>query len=332
MSETNRQWLFVKRPAGPPDASCFSLVERPLTPLAEGHIRVRLHYLSVDPYMRGRMDDVRSYAPPQALNEVMQGGGVGEIVETRNPKFKVGDKLFGGFGWQTFADSDGRGVRRVDDSVIKLSAYLGPVGMPGVTAWFGLNKIIEPRAGETIVVSAASGAVGSVVGQLAKAKGCRVVGIAGGPAKCRLVTEGYGFDACIDYRSPDFAEMLRAATPDRIDGVFENVGGKVLDSSLARMNAFGRIAVCGLISGYNGEPMLINNFRSILVNRLKVQGFIISEQPAIWGEALGELAAGVASSAIRYHETVAEGIEATPEALFGLLSGRNLGKQVVKLI
>jgi len=332
MTDLKNQWLFVKRPDPQADSSCFRLVETALEPLVDGHIRVRLHYLSVDPYMRGRLDDVRSYAPPQPLGQVMEGGGVGEVVESRHPKFKVGDKVLGYFGWQTIADSDGRGVRRVDDSIVRLPAYLGAVGMPGVTAWYGINKVIEPREGETIVVSAASGAVGSVAGQLAKAKGCRVIGIAGGPDKCRMVTEGYSFDDCIDYRAPDFAEQLRAATPDRIDGLFENVGGRILDQSLSRMNALGRIAVCGLISGYSGESIPINNFRSILINRLKVQGFIISEQPGIWAEALAELAEGVATQRIRYHESIAEGIESTPEAFFGLLSGRNIGKQIVRVI
>jgi NADPH-dependent curcumin reductase CurA len=332
MTDINKQWLFVKRPDPVADASCFRLLERGLEPLAEGFFRVRLHFLSVDPYMRGRLDDARSYAAPQALDEVMGGSGVGEVIETRHPKFKIGDKVLGMFGWQTIADSDGRGVRRVDDSVIPLTAYLGVVGMPGVTAWYGINKVIEPREGETIVVSAASGAVGSVAGQLAKAKGCRVIGIAGGETKCRMVTEGFGFDHCVDYRVEAFAANFRDATPNRIDGVFENVGGRVLDQSLARMNAFGRIAVCGLIAGYSGEPMPINNFRSILVNRLKVRGFIISEQPEVWAEALAELAEGVASQRIRYRESIASGIESTPDALFGLLAGRNLGKQIVRVI
>jgi NADPH-dependent curcumin reductase CurA len=332
MPTQTRQWLFVKRPSGQPTADSFRLVDAPIAPLADGHIRVQLHYLSVDPYMRGRMDDVRSYAPPQALDEVMQGGGVGEVIESRNPKFKVGDKVFGGFGWQTIADSDGRGLRRVDDSRIPLSAYLGVVGMPGVTAWFGIHRIIEPKAGETVLVTAASGAVGSVAGQLAQALGARAVGVAGGPEKCAVVRDAYGFETCLDYRAPDLAEALRAATPQRIDGVFENVGGAVLDLTLARMNAFGRIAVCGLIAGYSGESMPINNFRSILVNRLKIQGFIISEQPSIWAQALGELGDAVASGRLKYRESVAHGIEATPEALIGLLHGRNLGKQVVKVI
>jgi len=206
------------------------------------------------------------------------------------------------------------------------------VGMPGVTAWFGINRIIEPKAGETVLITAASGAVGSVAGQLAQALGARAIGVAGGPEKCAVVRDQYGFETCLDYRAPDLAEALRAATPQRIDGVFENVGGAVLDLTLARMNAFGRIAVCGLIAGYSGESMPINNFRSILVNRLKIQGFIISEQPSIWAQALGELGDAVASGRLKYRESVAQGIESTPEALIGLLRGRNLGKQVVKVM
>ncbi len=332
MTEKNLQWLFVKRPEAEARSDCFRLVEAPLIPLADGHLRVRLHYLSVDPYMRGRLDDVRSYAPPQALNTVMQGGGVGEVVESRHPKFKIGDKVVGGFGWQLFADSDGRGLRRIDDRQIPIQAYLGAVGMPGVTAWYGMKHIIEPKAGETILVSAASGAVGSIAGQLAKSAGCRVIGIAGGAEKCRVVVEEFGFDACLDYRAADFGTRLREASPNRLDGVFENVGGEILDRALARMNAFGRIAVCGLIAGYSGEPMPINNFRSILVNRLKVQGFIISEQPGVWAEALAGLGEQVAQGRLRYRESIAQGIESTPEAFLGLLKGRNLGKQLVKVV
>ena len=332
MSDKNLQWLFVRRPEGEPRVDSFRLVETPLDALPDGQIRVRLHYLSVDPYMRGRMDDVRSYAPPQPLDEVMQGGGVGEVVESRHPKFKVGDQVVGGFGWQLYADSDGRGVRRTDATRRPLPASRGGVRTPRVTAWSGVNRNSAPKAGETVLISAASGAVGSVAGQLAKAAGCRVIGVAGGPEKCRIVVDEFGFDACLDYRAPDFAMRLREATPSRIDGVFENVGGAVLDSALARMNAFGRIAVCGLISGYSGESMPINNFRSILVNRLKVQGFIISEQPTIWAEALTELAERVATGRLRYRESIAQGIEATPEALIGLLTGRNLGKQIVRVI
>jgi NADPH-dependent curcumin reductase CurA len=204
--------------------------------------------------------------------------------------------------------------------------------MPGVTAWIGLNEIIQPKAGETVVVSAASGAVGSVVGQLAKAKGCRVVGVAGGPEKCAIVTDEFGFDACVDYKAGNLASDLKAAAPDGFDGNFENVGGEVFDTILSQMNGFGRIAVCGLISGYDGRGMQINNIRSILVNRLLVRGFIVSEHPALWPGALTELENAVADGRLRYRESVAQGLESAPEAFLGLLRGRNVGKQVVKLI
>jgi NADPH-dependent curcumin reductase CurA len=269
---------------------------------------------------------------PQALNEVMQGGTVGEVVASNNPDFRVGDKVVGRLGWQLFAKSDGTGLGKVDTTRVPLSVYLGAVGMPGVTAWWGVNGIIEPKAGETVVVSAASGAVGAVAGQLAKFKGCRVVGVAGGPRKCQAVVEEFGFDACVDYKAGNLAGDLAAATPDGVDGYFENVGGVVLDAVLARMNGFGRIAVCGLIASYSGEPIPVNNFRSVLINRLKIQGFIISEHPAIWPEALAELGTLVGDGRMKYRETVSQGIETAPEAFIGLLQGRNFGKQLVKLV
>ena len=328
----NKQWLLASRPQGEPTLANFRLVETPVPTIGDGEVLVRNHYMSLDPYMRGRMDDAKSYAQPQPLDAVMQGGSVGEVIESRNPAFKVGDKVVGGYGWQEYGKSNGAELRKVDDSQVPLSAYLGAVGMPGVTAWVGLNMIIAPKAGETVVVSAASGAVGAVVGQLAKAQGARVVGVAGGAEKCRIVVEEFGFDACVDYKAGNLRGDLKAATPNGIDGNFENVGGEVMDAVLARMNGFGRIAVCGLISGYNGQPTPVTNFRSILVNRLKVQGFIVSQHMDLWPHALSELGALVASGRLKYRETVAQGIEAAPEAFFGLLKGRNLGKQLVKLI
>jgi NADPH-dependent curcumin reductase CurA len=329
---TNKQWLLASRPSGEAVAENFRLVETPLPELGDGEFLVRNHYMSLDPYMRMRMNDSKSYAAPQALDTVMVGGTAGEVVETRNPAFSVGEKVVTNLGWQQYGKTDGTGVRKVDTSKVPLSAYLGVVGMPGVTAWWGTNGIIEPKAGETFVVSAASGAVGAVAGQLAKLKGCRVVGVAGGPQKCRAVVDEFGFDVCIDYKAGQLEADLAAATPDGIDGYFDNVGGVVLDAVLARMNAFGRIAVCGLISGYSGEAMPVNNYRSVLVNRLKLQGFIISEQPQAWPPALKELAELVGSGQMKYRETVAQGIEAAPQAFLGLLKGRNFGKQLVKLI
>src|ERR1700712_5022652 len=245
MPQINRQLVLASRPQGAVTPDNFKLVETPLAPLADGEFRVRNHFLSLDPYMRGRMNDSKSYAAPQPLNEVMIGGTVGEVTESKNPKFAVGDKLVAMFGWQEYGTSNGAGVQKVDDTKVPLSAYLGPVGMPGVTAWYGLNRICAPKPGETVAVSAASGAVGTVVGQLAKRHGCRVVGIAGGEEKCRFVTDELGFDAWVDYKAGNLADDLAAAVPSGIDCYFDNVGGAVLDAVMAQMNAFGRIAICG---------------------------------------------------------------------------------------
>ena len=335
----NQQILLASRPAGEPTVDNFRLVEVPLQALAEGQVLVRHHYLSLDPYMRGRMNEGRSYAAPQPLDAVMIGGTVGEVVESRHPGFAAGDKVVGMGGWQQYSVVDAVQpgmLRKVDTTHVPLSAYLGAVGMPGVTAWVGLTQIIEPKAGETVVVDAASGAVGGVVGQLAKARGCRVVGIAGGPDKCRHVVEDLGFDACIDHRAHgDLKSMLRAlkeAAPAGIDGHFENVGGHILDAVMLRMNAFGRIAFCGMIAGYNGEPIPMANPSLILVSRLKLQGFIVSEHMNLWPQALKELGTMVATGKLKYRETVAEGLAAAPEAFLGLLKGRNFGKQLVKLV
>lgn len=330
MPEANRRIVLARRPKGAVSPDDFRLEEAPLPTIGEGQVLVRNRFLSLDPYMRGRMDDAKSYAVAQKLDEVMIGGTAGEVVESRHPDFAVGDPVVGMLGWQLYGISDGTGLRKVDTSRIPLSAYLGVVGMPGVTAWYGLNRI-GPKPGETIVVSAASGAVGSVVGQLAKAAGCRVVGIAGGPQKCAIVTNEYSFDACVDYKAGRLYEDLRAATPDGVDGLFENVGGEPLDATLRRMNAFGRVAVCGLISGYSGQPMPVTQFRSVLVNRLRVEGFIISDHLDLWPTALGELARRVADGSLRYRETIARGLENAPEAFIGLLAGRNVGKQLVAL-
>ncbi|MGN6319036.1 NADP-dependent oxidoreductase [Trinickia sp.] len=331
MTQMNRRILLASRPQGPISSDNFKLEAAPLAPLAEGQFRVRNLYLSIDPYMRGRMSDAKSYAQPQALGEVMLGGAVGEVVESKHRGFAAGDKVTGMFGWQEYAISDGAGVRKVDDSIVPLTAYLGVAGMPGVTAWYGLNKIIAPRAGQTVVVSAASGAVGSVVGQLAKLAGCRAVGIAGGERKCRYVVDELGFDGCVDYKGGNLYRDLKAATPDGVDGYFENVGGEVLDATLARMNPFGRIAVCGMIAGYDGQPVPMKQPSIILTMRLLVQGFIVTEHLDVWPEALSTLATLVAQKKLHYRESIVEGLEQAPEALMGLLQGKNFGKQIVKI-
>lgn len=331
MPVLNRRVVLAARPKGTVLPDCFRIEEQDLEGPNEGQVLVRNHYMSLDPYMRGRMDDLKSYAAPQALDETMQGGTVGVVEQSRHPRFAEGDTVVGMLGWQLYALSDGRGLQKVDASRIPMSAFLGVMGMPGATAWFGLNRIIAPRSGETLVVSAASGAVGAVVGQLAKAQGCRVVGIAGGAEKCTIVVDEFGFDACVDYKAGSLHEQLAQATPEGIDGNFENVGGAVLDAVLRRMNGFGRVAVCGLIAGYNGEDIALRNTRSILVNRLKVQGFIISEHLEVWPQAHAEIAAAIENKTMKYRETIAEGLESAPEAFIGLLKGRNLGKQLVRL-
>lgn len=338
MSVLNRQLVLASRPEAEPTAANFRLVEQSLPPLADGEVLVQHRFLSLDPYMRGRMNEGRSYAAPQPLDAVMIGGTAGEVLESRHPRFAPGDAVVGMGGWQTHAivrGNDPGALRKVDTSRVPLSAYLGAVGMPGVTAWYGLTQICAPKAGETVVVSAASGAVGSAVGQLAKARGCRAVGIAGGADKCAYVVEELGFDACIDYKAQaddrSLHRALKAAAPDGIDCCFENVGGRILDAVMARMNAFGRIALCGMIAGYNGEPISMANPSLILMSRLKLQGFIVSEHMELWPQALQELAERVGAGSLRYRETIAEGLDSAPQAFIGLLKGRNFGKQLVRL-
>lgn len=328
---TYKKIVLASRPQGQVSPDNFRLEEAPVPAIIDGQILIRNHYLSLDPYMRMRMEDVKSYAAPQEIGAVMVGGTVGEVVESKNPKFAVGDKVIGMMGWAEMGVSDGVGLRRVKDGPIPLSAYLGSVGMPGMTAWYGLTQIMQPKSGETIVVSAASGAVGSVVGQLARARGCRAVGIAGGPEKCAYVVDELGFDACVDYKAGNLQADLKAATPNGIDAVFENVGGEIFDACVARMNPFGRIALCGLIAGYDGEPMALNNLRNVLTMRLSMRGFIVSEHPEFWPQGLQELGELVASGKLKFRESVADGLAAAPEAFIGLLKGRNFGKQLVKL-
>jgi hypothetical protein len=330
---TNMQVLLASRPSGWVKEENFKIVSTAIPVPAAGQILVRNHYLSLDPYMRGRMNDVKSYAAKQEIDQVMVGGTVGEVIESNNPKFKTGDIVVGMYGWQQYGCSDGTGVNKVDVSRVPMSAYLGVIGMPGVTAWIGLLDICQPKAGETVVVSAASGAVGSAVGQIAKLKGCRAVGIAGGKAKCDYVVKELGFDACVDYKAGRLSQDLKAAAPDGVDCYFENVGGEILDAVLQRTNAFSRIAVCGLISQYNAtEPYGVRTFQAILVNRIKVQGFIVSDRLHLWPQAMTDLAGWVASGKLKYRETVAQGLENAPKAFIGLLQGQNFGKQLVKLV
>ncbi len=339
----NSKIILDTRPAGEASASNFKLLTEPTAALAANQVLVRHHYMSLDPYMRGRMNDGKSYAQPQPLGKTMQGGTAGEVVESTSDKFKVGDKVVGMGGWQEYSVVDVSqpgALKKVDTTHVPLSHYLGAVGMPGVTAYYGLVGIIQPKADqstpETMVVSAASGAVGSAFGALAKARGCRTVGIAGGPDKCAYVVNELGFDACIDYKThsdaASLSKALKGACPNGIDGYFENVGGMVLDAVLPRMNQFGRIAVCGMIAGYDGAPLPLANPSLILISRLKIEGFIVSEHMEFWPPALAELGALVGSGKLRPRESVAQGIASAPEAFLGLLRGKNFGKQLVKLI
>ena len=335
----NQQILLDNRPTGEAVASNFKLTSADTPALKDGEVLVRHHFLSLDPYMRGRMNDSKGYTAPQALGQVMIGGTVGEVVESASPKFAVGDKVVGMGGWQQYsvANADQVGaLRKVDTTHVPLSHYLGAVGMPGVTAYYGLVKIIEAKAGQTVVVSAATGAVGSAFAALARARGCRTVGIAGGPDKCKYAVDELGFDACIDYKlhtdAATLSKAINAECLNGIDGYFENVGGMVLDAVLPLMNAFGRIALCGMIAGYNGKPVPMTYPALILMSRLRIQGFIVSEHMEVWPEALKELGMLVGTGKLKPRESVAQGIEAAPEAFLGLLKGKNFGKQIVKLV
>ena len=335
----NQQIVLDNRPHGEAVASNFKLVAVDTPELKDGEVLVRHHFLSLDPYMRGRMNESKSYAASQALGEVMIGGTVGEVAESKHPKYAVGDKVVGMGGWQEYsvvnAEQPGA-LRKVDTAHVPLSHYLGAVGMPGVTAWYGLVKIIAPKAGDTVVVSAATGAVGSAFAALAKARGCRAVGIAGGADKCKYAVDELGFDACIDYKQHSdvkaMSKALKEACPNGIDGYFENVGGWIMDAVMLRMNAFSRIALCGMIAGYDGAPLPMANPALMLINRMKVEGFIVSEHMEVWPEALKELGTLVGTGKLRPRETIAHGIAAAPEAFLGLLKGKNFGKQLVKLI
>jgi NADPH-dependent curcumin reductase CurA len=330
----HRQVRLRARPDGYPRESDFELVEAPVEAPGPGQLLVRGVYLSVDPYMRGRMSAAPSYVPPVALGAVMEGGVVGEVVRSSHPKFAAGDVVEGRFGWQEYAVSDGKGVRKVDPALAPISTALGVCGMPGLTAYFGLLEVGQPKAGETVVVSSAAGAVGGVVGQIAKMHGCRAVGIAGSRAKVDYLVRELGYDAGIDYRAePDLDAALAAACPAGIDVYFDNVGGRITEAVSRHVNPFARFAVCGLISQYNlAEPELApRNERFVLVNRVRIQGFLVFDFAARYREGLAQLGAWVREGRLKYREDVVEGLERAPAALIGLLQGQNFGKMLVRL-
>ena len=329
----NKRIVLASRPIGWVSEDNFRFEDAPLPHPGDGEVLVKNLWLSLDPYMRGRMNDVKSYVPPVQIGAVMEGQTVGEVIESRHPGYKPGDKVLTRLGWQLYGCVRGDGeINKVDGDRAPLSYYVGVLGMPGLTAWFGLKEIGQPKPGETVVVSAASGAVGSVVGQLAKIRGCRAVGIAGGPAKCDYVVRELGFDACVDYKAGNLQRDLKEACPKGADVYFENVGGEMTDVLLRVMNPFSRVIVCGLIAEYNTtEPYGVKMFRAILVNRIKVQGMIVFDWKDRYGEALKDLAAHVAAGRIKYRESVVEGIENAPKGFIALLKGQNFGKQLVKL-
>jgi len=328
----NKRIVLASYPEAWVTEANFRVETAPVPKPADGEVLVKNHWLSLDPYMRGRMSQQKSYVKGVEIGEVMTGETAGEVVESKHPGFKPGDKVTAPSGWQLYWSGKGELLTKVDAAKVSLSYFLGCLGMPGRTAYFGMKDICAPKAGETVVVSAASGAVGSVVGQLAKAWGCRAVGIAGGKAKCDYVAKELGFDACVDYKAGDLYGQLKAACPKGVDADFENVGGEILDTVLRLMNVRGRIAICGLISDYNAkEPYGVKMFRSILVNRIKVQGMIVFDWLQRYPEANQALLDLVVGGKLKYRESVVQGLENAPKGLIGLLKGENFGKQLVKL-
>jgi NADPH-dependent curcumin reductase len=332
--KTHRRVVLVRRPPGEPAESDFRIEEVAVPEPRHGEVLVKVKWLSLDPYQRGRMRDAASYAAPVALNEVMTGGTVGEVVKSQYADFKVGDIVEDRLGWQEYAIGGGPSLRKVDPSIAPISTANGVLGMPGMTAYFGLLHVGQPKPGETVVVSAASGAVGQVAGQIAKLMGCRAVGIAGGPKKCTFVKDELGFDACIDYRAEkDLDAALRAACPNGIGVYFDNVGGAVSDAVLRNLNFFARVALCGSISQYNATsaemgPRLMGTF---VGKRVTARGFIVTDFVQHYGPALRQMGEWVRNGKVKYREDVVEGIDKAPRAFIGMLRGENFGKMLVKV-
>ncbi len=330
----NKRIVLAARPVGMPKPSDFRLEQVPLPTPAEGECLVQAHYMSVDPYMRGRISGRKSYAAPVAIDQVMVGASVGKVIASNSDRIATGDYVTGPLGWQEYATAPATALRAVDPGAAPLSAYLGVLGMPGLTAYYGLLKVAGVNPGETVCVSGAAGAVGSAVGQIARLRGCRAVGIAGGPDKCAWVQQDLGFDAAVDYKAGGFFDALCDASPDGIDVYFDNVGGPVTDAVFQRLNVNSRVAVCGQISQYNAidapvGPRLLWHF---IAKRIRAQGFLVFDFRQHDDEALAEMSAWVRSGELQYKETVAHGLANAPGAFIGMLGGANIGKQVVKLV
>jgi len=334
MEDSNRSWYFVERPVGQPDPDCFELRDAPVPTPADGELLVRVAYLSVDPYMRGRMRDSESYAEPWDVGDVLQGGIVGEVVESNDDRYDAGDYVTGQGTWSEYSVLDADDVAPVDPTIADLPAYLGVLGMPGRTAYFGLLEVGDPKPGDTVVVSGAAGAVGSVVGQIAKLNGCTVVGFAGSDEKTRWLTEELGFDAAIDYKATDdYGTALDEAAPEGVDVYFDNVGGPITDAVFPKLNLDARVAVCGQIAHYNDEdvPTGPRKLPQLIAPRATVQGLLVADYATRFEEATDRLATWVANGDIDHRESVVEGLENAPDAFLGLFSGENIGKQVVRV-
>ena len=334
MQDTTREWHLAKRPQGEPDLDCFELQATDIPAPAAGELLIHVNYLSVDPYMRGRMSAGESYAEPWEIGDLLKGGIVGEVIESNSDRYSVGDLVTGEGGWAEYSCLDADAAAPVDPSVADLPAYLGVLGMPGRTAYFGLLDIGEPKPGETVVVSGAAGAVGSVVGQIAKFNGCRVVGFAGSDAKTAWLTEDLGFDAAINYKSTDdYADALSTAAPDGVDVYFDNVGGPITDAVFELLNLDARVAVCGQIAHYNAEsvPTGPRKLPQMIAPRARVQGLLVSDYAPRFETAAEQLSAWVDAGKLVHRETIVEGIENAPDAFLGLFSGENIGKQVVEV-
>jgi NADPH-dependent curcumin reductase CurA len=332
VSITNHQFRLAARPVGMPKRSDWKFTEEPVRDPGQGEVRVKVLYLSLDPAMRGWMNESRSYVPAVGIGDVMRAGGVGRVIASKHDRFAVGDAVTGPFGIQEYFLSDGKGLTKVDTKIAPLPVYLSALGMPGMTAYFGLLEVGRPQAGETVVVSAAAGAVGSIVGQIAKIKGCRAVGIAGGPDKCRYVTEELGFDACIDYKREAVPEALRKHCPKGIDVYFDNVGGEILDAALALLTRGARIPLCGAISQYNSKTVEgPKNYLSLLVNRARLEGFIVFDYADRYAEAAVQMAGWLLAGKLKSREDIVPGLETFPDTLLKLFSGENNGKLILKV-
>jgi NADPH-dependent curcumin reductase CurA len=332
MSRANQQFRLARRPQGTVTREDFDLVEQPVPDPGDGEAVVEVEYLSLDPAMRGWMNEARSYVPPVGIGDVMRAGGVGRVVASRNPRLAEGDHVSGMLGMQRYAVTDGKGTQKIDPDLAALPTYLGALGMPGMTAYFGLLEVGKPRAGDTVVVSGAAGAVGGLVGEIAKIKGARAIGIAGGPEKCASVVEDLGFDACIDYKAGDFRGDLREQCPKGIDVYFDNVGGDILEACLARLALHARVVLCGAISQYNAtEPPKLGNYLSLLVNRASMTGIIVFDWADRYAEGIQQMAQWLAEGRITAREHIVEGFETFPETLQMLFTGENKGKLVLKV-